>query len=195
MHPVRPLAALAACALLGLTACGQAGTSDPQSAPTASTPAATGSPAPTATPPGSSRPAAAVPEQLRFSGSTVDGKAFSGEALAGKPAVLWFWAPWCTVCRAEAPEIDAAVRRFGDRVQFVGVAGRGPLPDMRRFVADTGLGGFPHVVDGDGALWSRFGIPAQPAFAFVGRDGSIEVSLGRLPAADLTARVDRLARG
>jgi hypothetical protein len=30
-----------------------------------------------------------------FAGTTVEGKPFSGASLAGKPTVLWFWAPWC----------------------------------------------------------------------------------------------------
>ena len=46
-----------------------------------------------------------VPEQLRFTAETVDGKEFSGASLAGKPALLWFWAPWCPNCQAEAPAI------------------------------------------------------------------------------------------
>jgi hypothetical protein len=33
-----------------------------------------------------------VPDQLKFTAGTMDGGEFSGESLAGKPAVLWFWA-------------------------------------------------------------------------------------------------------
>ncbi|PAZ13053.1 hypothetical protein CLM62_26490 [Streptomyces sp. SA15] len=48
-------------------------------------------------------PAAKVPAQSKFTTTTVDGKAFAGTSPAGKDAVLWFWAPWCAVCRGEAP--------------------------------------------------------------------------------------------
>jgi thiol-disulfide isomerase/thioredoxin len=44
---------------------------------------------------------------LDFHGPTVDGQEFDGAALAGTPVVLWFWAPWCTICRAEAPDVAA----------------------------------------------------------------------------------------
>lgn len=200
MRTFRPFALLVATSMLTLVGCGGGTPSASPVAPAAGPAApAAGSTAP---PAGGSATAGKggttperVPERLRFSGSTIDGRAFSGESLAGRPAVLWFWAPWCTVCRGEAPDIDAMQRRFGDRVQFVGVPGLGPVPDMQRFVADTGLGGFPHVVDADGKLWERFGVPAQPAFAFVGRDGTVEVSVGKLSVEDLSARLDRLAQG
>jgi hypothetical protein len=48
--------------------------------------------------PDSDRPAAVQnpgpgDQQLQFAAKTVDGRDFSGQSLAGKPAVLWFWAP------------------------------------------------------------------------------------------------------
>lgn len=195
MRTVRCLALLATAGMLTLAGCGggaPSGGGPPATQTSGSAPKSAGAPSATARPGGTTQ---AVPERLRFSGSTVDGRPFSGGSLAGRPALLWFWAPWCTVCRGEAPDIDAMQRRFGDRVQFVGVPGLGEVSAMRRFVADTGLGGFPHVVDADGKLWERFGVPAQPAFAFVGRDGTVEVSVGKLSVEDLSGRLDRLAQG
>ncbi|MDH2393959.1 redoxin family protein, partial [Streptomyces sp. HNM0663] len=34
----------------------------------------------------------------------MDGKPFDAKTLAGKPAVLWFWAPWCPTCKGQAAE-------------------------------------------------------------------------------------------
>lgn len=48
--------------------------------------------------------AAQAPQALWFTGTTVDGKPFDAKTLAGKPAVLWFRAPWCPKCRAQAAE-------------------------------------------------------------------------------------------
>ncbi len=33
---------------------------------------------------------------------------------------------------------------------------------MRAFVSETGTGAFTHVVDADGALWTRFGTRSSP---------------------------------
>ncbi len=132
----------------------------------------------------------AVPAQDRgaaFAGATVDGGSFDSATLAGTPAVLWFWAPWCTVCRAEAPDVAAVAAEYEGRVRFVGVPGLGPVDDMKRFVADTGTAGFTHVVDADGALWQRFGVVAQPAFAFVAADGTVTAHPGGLDGAGLRA--------
>ena len=35
-----------------------------------------------------------VPKNLDFSGTTVSGDEFQGASLAGRPTLLWFWAPW-----------------------------------------------------------------------------------------------------
>ena len=67
---------------------------------------------------------AAVPEELSFTAETIEGASFDGTSLAGKDAVLWFWAPWCTECRREAPHVAASQADNPD-VSFVGVAGLG----------------------------------------------------------------------
>ena len=113
-------------------------------------------------------------------------------AVEGRDTVLWFWAPWCTACRAEAPDVSEVSARFGDRVEFVGVAGRGELAEMRRFVDETDTRGLDHVADLDGEVWADLGIIAQPALAFVDDGGEVEVFVGGLGADELTERVEAL---
>ena len=94
--------------------------------------------------------------------------------LAGRPVVLWFWAAWCTRCRAAAPEVAAVGAEFEGRVSVVGVAGLGSgIEAMRRFVAETGLTGLVHVADDDGAVWRRFGVTAQEYFVMLDGSGAI----------------------
>lgn len=133
-----------------------------------------------------------VAEQLRFSAKTVDGADFSGESLAGKPAVLWFWAPWCPKCQREAPGI-ASTAKSATSVTFLGVAALDKEPAMREFVQRFGLGGFTHLADLDSAVWKRFGVTAQPAYAFIGRDGEVEVETSQLSEQELKDRVAALA--
>jgi thiol-disulfide isomerase/thioredoxin len=133
-----------------------------------------------------------VPEQLRFTARTVDGKDFDGASLAGKPALLWFWAPWCPKCQAEAPTIAEAARTAGD-VVFVGVAAQDEVPAMRDFVARYDLTSFPHIADTDTGVWRRFGVTYQPAYAFVSANGDIQVETDQLDKGELLARVDALS--
>jgi thiol-disulfide isomerase/thioredoxin len=123
--------------------------------------------------------------------SAIDAE-FDGASLAGRDSVLWFWAPWCTVCRAEAPDINETVERFGADVQIIGVAGRGGIDEMRDFIDDTGTGGMTHVADEAGGVWNAFGIFAQPAFAFIDDTGEIETFVGGLRADDLADRIEEL---
>lgn len=42
--------------------------------------------------------------------------------LGKKPVVVEFWATWCPVCEKLFPRIEAAHRRYGDRVAFLVIA-------------------------------------------------------------------------
>lgn len=136
-----------------------------------------------------------APEQLRFTAKTLDGKDFSGTSLAGKPAVVWFWAPWCPRCQGEAEDIAAAAKENAGSVTFLGVAALDDLPAMRQFVDRFQLGSFPHLNDKDAVVWHRFGVVEQPAHAFIKADGTIEMVLKQLPTNDLLAKVRALASG
>ena len=135
---------------------------------------------------------ATVPAQLQFTAKTVDGQDFSGQSLVGKPAVLWFWAPWCPVCQGEAPMVgQMAAAQLA--VTFVGVAGLDQLPAMQQFVAKYPVGKLTHLADTDGSVWARFGVTHQPAFAFIRPDGGVDVVKGGLSEPDLTQRVGALS--
>jgi thiol-disulfide isomerase/thioredoxin len=132
-----------------------------------------------------------VPAQLQFSAKTIDGKDFNGQSLLGKPAVLWFWAPWCPVCQGEAPMVGR-VAAGHPAVTFVGVAGLDQLPAMQQFVAKYPVGNFTHLADTDGSVWEKFGVTHQPAFAFIRPDVGINVVKGGLSEPDLDQRVAAL---
>lgn len=131
--------------------------------------------------------------QLDFTAQTIDGRPFSGSSLKGRPAVLWFWAPWCPTCQKEAPLV-ARVAAAHPAVTFVGVGAQGELDALREFTTKYGVDGFTELADTDAAVWARFGVTRQPAYAFINPGGQVEVVKGSLPEADLTARVQALTR-
>lgn len=139
----------------------------------------------------SSRPTG--PDTTDFPLEVLGGGEISEASLRDRDVVLWFWAPWCTVCRAEAPGVRAVGLDYESRVELVGVAGRGEPSSMEDFVSDTGMERFRHVVDGDGSVWSAYGVAQQPAFAFLDDTGSVEVVQGTLPAEELATRLSAMA--
>lgn len=81
------------------------------------------------------------------------------------------------MCNAEAPSVEAAYQRWRDTAYFVGVAWAGDDEDFHRFVTLHGLT-FPTLSDDAGAVFSRFGVPVQPAVVIVGTDGTVQRTLG-----------------
>jgi thiol-disulfide isomerase/thioredoxin len=138
--------------------------------------------------PASSRSASAL---LAFHGTAVGGKPFDGASLAGKPVVLWFWAPWCPTCLMQAPGVRAAVERSGGSVNVVGVAGLDTAAAMPEFVQLAKVGSMTHVADEAGALWKQYGVTEQSYFVFLDATGA-ETFRGKLNPDDIAPRVAQL---
>lgn len=103
-------------------------------------------------------------------GSSFD---FDPEALK-QPMVVNFWATWCTPCRQEAPVLQAAWRRYGDRVTILGIQtqDRGQAAEGQEFISEFGLT-FPNVIDEDSRVaidWGLFGVPET---YFLRSDGTL----------------------
>lgn len=185
MRAARATTSRVAALVLALAACAACGTG---SGPAAEAPAATTSasaasagttPPPSAPPSTASGPAsgstptASVPATLAFRAVTVDGAAFAGAELAGKKTVLWFWAPWCTVCARAAGDVKTAAAALAPDVRVIGVAGLSTdAADMRRFVERGGLQSMTSLADTTGDLYARFGVTQQDTFVLVGPDGT-----------------------
>lgn len=127
---------------------------------------------------------------LNFTAQTIDGADFAGSSLAGKKAVLWFWAPWCPTCKKEAPDLQKATTAHPD-VTFVGVAAQDQVPAMRDFVTKYGLT-FIQLADTDAKVWALYDVTHQPAFAFLGSEGKAEVVKSPLSGPELDKKIRQL---
>ncbi|HCT76648.1 MAG TPA: redoxin [Micromonosporaceae bacterium] len=136
--------------------------------------------------------AAAGEVDLDFTVATLDGGTFDGKSLAGKPAVLWFWAPWCPTCAAEAPHVAQAATTYQGKIVIVGVAGLDELSAMHRFVELTKVDNIPHLADQQGVVWKRFGVTAQSTYVLLDATGAV-VYRGYLSNNELDRRLTGLA--
>lgn len=118
------------------------------------------------------------------------------EDLRGQVVVVNFWASWCTECRVEQPELNAAWQRFRDAgVVVLGVNFQDAPGDARQFVATSGAS-YPMVVDEDSATALDFGLRGVPETFLIDRDGRIvERFVGPVTAATLGDRLEPLLDG
>ncbi|MFG1938521.1 TlpA family protein disulfide reductase [Micromonospora tulbaghiae] len=185
-------AAVLAATLAAATACAGPEPGDRAGA-VAPAPPAAASPSGPASAPASASPAT-VPAALSFTGKTLDGTAFDAATLAGRPVVLWFWAPWCATCASQAWTVAEIAPAYRDTVPVVGVAGLGEQKAMKSFVTEFDLGGTTQIDDRAGVLWRRFKVAEQSTFVVLDRTGRV-VHKGFLDGEALTRQVETLARG
>lgn len=104
-----------------------------------------------------------------LSGQTVEGEGFDLARLRGQPALIYFWASWCSICRAMQGSVQAVAQdhplisvamQSGDRAK---VAGYMREQDFH----------VPTLLDEDGAIAQRFGLRGVPVAFILGPDGKI----------------------
>jgi thiol-disulfide isomerase/thioredoxin len=67
----------------------------------------------------------------------LDGRSMSSNDWRGKVTIVNFWATWCPPCRAEIPDLVALQKKYGDRLQIIGVSqDEGPIEPVKQFAAE-----------------------------------------------------------
>jgi cytochrome c biogenesis protein CcmG, thiol:disulfide interchange protein DsbE len=89
-----------------------------------------------------------------------------------KPMVLDFWASWCVPCIQESKRLEAARKRYGDRIAFIGVDTKDFSEDARRWQRKHGIT-YPSVHDGSGKVLAKWGGLPIPKIFFVSRSGKV----------------------
>ncbi len=143
---------------------------------------------------GAGNPTSSLRDAMTWTAPAVGGgDDIVGSEYLGRDVILWFWAPWCSWCNAEAPRVAQAARDFEGQVEILGLAGVSNMSNMEAFVERHGLEHIDHAADTDGDIWLGFDINYQPWWIFVNDDGTvIENWQGRLSDEEIEERIQQL---
>jgi thiol-disulfide isomerase/thioredoxin len=108
-------------------------------------------------------------DRLGGGGATIERK-----DLAGKVAVVDFWASWCLACRDALPALDALARRFDGRIAVLAVGVDRDRATAERFAAEhLPSPALSMAHDPTGRLLARLGAPGMPAVYVVDDEGVV----------------------
>jgi len=147
-----------------------------------------------------------VPATERKPAPVVSGPALDGEetvstaAYAGRVVVLNVWGSWCSPCRVEAKDLQAASVQTQGRAQFLGLNTKDSDPaQAQAFVRSFGIT-YPSIFDPDGSEVVKFTglLPPNgiPSTLVIDRDGRVAARIvGTISEATLVDLIDDVANG
>lgn len=110
-----------------------------------------------------------------FQLSTIEGIEYSNQSLSGKPALLFFWAPWCPYCQAELPKLaqyyqhgkpeELRVLAFGIKDTQAAVT--------QYIINNSNTFPFPSVYDVNDRVAKAIGVHGVPRYFLLDSHGNI----------------------
>lgn len=121
----------------------------------------------------------APPFELR----DLDGRTWRNADLYGRPAILYFFAPWCSVCAASSPQLRWFDRLRGDHVRVLLIGLDWAAPSELRDYATRHRLPMP-VLAGDGDTGAAYRVRGYPTYYVIDAEGRIvrsDVGLSTAP--------------
>jgi cytochrome c biogenesis protein CcmG/thiol:disulfide interchange protein DsbE len=112
--------------------------------------------------------------------------------LRGSPAVLNFWASWCTACGSEASRLEQAARAYDGKVVFVGLDVHDLHSDARSFLERHKA---DYVSLRGSSVYEAYGLIGLPETYYLDRKGWVVAqTIGELTRKKLAAGIARALR-
>ncbi len=125
----------------------------------------------------------------------IQGNSFDSATMAGKPAVVNFFATWCPPCRGEIPGFVEVYEKYkGQGLVMVGISVDTDTRDkLPAFAAEQKIS-YPVLLGFDGSTAKAYGgVSAIPTTFFISRDGAIRnVHVGFMDKAAFDQEVGKL---
>ncbi len=130
-------------------------------------------------------------EAPAFERTDLAGAEVALEAKRGKPVWVLFMASWCTECRIEAPDVQAAHEQRDD-IDVVAVYLNEDEQAAGEYAERVGLT-FEQIADSRGDIAAAYGVRAIPAHFFIDADGVVQdVLVGALSADRIDEAIDKV---
>lgn len=114
-----------------------------------------------------------------FQNLLLEGRDLSNADLGGSYTLIHFWGTWCGPCHGEVPFLAEAHDRFGDQIQFIGVAVDDDREAVLEYIAERGITwpqvSVPNTYPITDELVSSFRVRGYPTNYLIGPDGRILV--------------------
>jgi len=109
-----------------------------------------------------------------FTLQALDGSSHRLSDYRGKKVVLYFFAPWCSICHLSAPNLKALKKsRSPDELQILLVGlSYNTIDELKKFADDLNLQDIP-VLIGNDQLMQDYRIKAFPTYFIIDENGRI----------------------
>lgn len=126
-----------------------------------------------------------------FQLAKMDGAPVSLADMRGKPAVIVFWAAWCSVCKEETPRINALAAEYeGKGVRVLGINIKDSVARTKGGIKEFGIK-WDVARDADASIARAYKVMGTPTIIFMDRKGVVRYVANELPD-DYAQRLDGL---
>lgn len=119
------------------------------------------------------------------------------DIVKGKPAVINFWASWCSVCEAELPDFESSYKTHGKDINFIMINltdGQRETKDSANSTIQKNNYSFPVYYDHDMSASDAYKVYSIPTTIFVDSKGKIvDIHLGMLNEKSLKEKIELIS--